>query len=144
MSDAAAWILLVGRIPFILFYLNSGIFFHLGQGSMAIGFATQMRFPVPMLAAWPSGLWLIAGSLSIVLGVWADVGALMLALFVIVAAAWFHPFWTIEDPQQRQTQQQNFIRNATFLGACLIIFAFFTTFGHDLPLTITDPLFDLR
>jgi putative oxidoreductase len=144
MSDAAAWILLLGRVLFVLFYLNSGIFFHLGKGSMAIGFATQMRFPVPLLAAWPSGLWLVLGSLSIVLGAWADVGALMLALFVVVAALWFHRFWTIEDPQQRQPQQQNFIRNATFLGACLIIFAFFTTFGHDLPLTMTDPLFDLR
>jgi uncharacterized membrane protein YphA (DoxX/SURF4 family) len=68
----------------------------------------------------------------------------MLALFVTLAAAWFHRFWEIEDQEQRQAQQQNFWRNATLVGASLIIFAFFSTFGNDLPLTITDPLIDLR
>ncbi len=143
MSDTAGWILLVGRLLFAALFLNSSIF-HVRKGEMSIGFATAMRFPVPPLAAWPAGLWLIAGSFSIALGLWADLGALMLTVFVVLAAAWFHRFWEIEDPEQRQTQRQNFWRNATLAGACLIIFAFFTTFGHDLPLTLTDPLFDLR
>ncbi len=143
MSDTAAWILITGRILFVVFYLNSTIF-HLTKGKMAIGYATSMAFPVPFLAAWPAGVWLLAGSLSVVLGIWADVGALMLGVFVILAAAGFHRFWEIEDQDQRQTQKSNFLRNATYLGACLIIFAFFSTFGYDLPLTMTDPLFDLR
>jgi uncharacterized membrane protein YphA (DoxX/SURF4 family) len=143
MNDTAAWILLLGRILFVLFWLNSAIW-HVRQGQMATGYAASSRFPLPRLAAWPSGVWLVAGSLSIVLGAWADLGALMLALFAILAAAWFHRFWEIDDPQQRQAQRGNFWRNATFVGGCLIIFAFFTTFGHDLPLTMTDPLFDLR
>lgn len=143
MSDTAASIQLAGRILFVVFYLNSTIF-HLTKGAMAIGFAQHMAFPLPFLAAWPSGLWLLAGSLSIVLGIWADVGALMLGVFVILAAAGFHRFWEIEDQEQRQAQKANFLRNATFLGGCLIIFAFFSTFGDDLPLTMTDPLFDLR
>jgi putative oxidoreductase len=143
MSDAAAWILLAGRLFFVVFFLNSTIF-HLTKGQMAVGFAKHVSFPAPFLAAWPSGLWLLAGSLAIVLGIWADLGALMLGLFVILAAAGFHRFWEIEDQEQRQAQKSNFLRNATYLGACLIIFAFFASFGHDLPLTITDPLFDLR
>lgn len=143
MSDAAAWILLVGRLFFVVFYLNSTIF-HLTKGQMAVGYATHMSMPLPLLAAWPSGLWLLAGSLSVVLGIWADVGALMLGLFVILAAAGFHRFWEIDDQEQRQAQKSNFLRNATYLGACLIIFAFFASFGNDLPLTITDPLIDLR
>jgi putative oxidoreductase len=143
MSDAAAWILLVGRLFFVVFFLNSTIF-HLTKGQMAIGFAKHVSFPMPFLAGWPSGVWLLTGSLAIVLGVWADVGALMLGLFVILAAAGFHRYWEIEDQEQRQAQKANFLRNATYLGACLIIFAFFASFGQDIPLTITDPLFDLR
>jgi putative oxidoreductase len=143
MSDAAAWTLLAGRVLFVLFYVNSSIF-HLAYGGMASGFAQSAAFPLPYLATWPSGLWLIAGSISIAFGIWADVGALMLGFFALIAAAWFHRFWEIEDQQQRQMQRGNFWRNATFIGGCLIIFAFFATFGHDLPLTITDPLFDLR
>lgn len=143
MSDAAAWTLLVGRILFVMLFLNSAIG-HLTKGEMSIGYARHMHLPAPLLAAWPSGVWLLAGSLSIVLGIWADLGALMLALFVTLAAAWFHRFWEIEDQEQRQAQRQNFWRNASLVGASLIIFAFFSTFGNDLPLTITDPLIELR
>lgn len=143
MGDIAAWTLLIGRLLFGAFFVNSAIF-HVMKGGMAIGYAQSMRFPMPSLAAWPSGVWLLAGSLSIALGIWADLGALMIGLFLILAGAWFHRFWELEDPEQRSTQRGNLWRNATLLGAALAFFAFFTTFGHDLPLTITDPLFDLR
>lgn len=143
MSDAAAWILLVGRLLFGAFFVNSAIF-HIRSAAMATGYAKSMRFPLPLLAAWPSGVWLVAGSVSIALGIWADLGALMIGLFVVLAAAWFHRYWEIEDQEQRRTQKGNLLRNATFLGTALALFAFFATFGHDLALTITDPLFDLR
>jgi hypothetical protein len=32
----------------------------------------------------------------------------------------------------------------TFLGATVIIFVLYATFGHDLAFTVTDPAFDLR
>lgn len=137
------WILLVGRILFAAIFMNS-VPFHSVQGQMAIGYAKQVGFPVPALAGWPSAVALLAGSASIILGVWADLGALLLGAFVLLAALGFHRFWVLHDPEQRRTQKLNFWRNVTFLGACLALFAFFTTFGHDLPLTITDPLIDLR
>ncbi len=34
--------------------------------------------------------------------------------------------------------------NVTFLGAAVIIFVLFAAFGHDLALSVTDLLFDLR
>ena len=143
MSDLAAWILLLGRILFVALFVNSAVG-HLTKGKAMRGYAEHMGMPMPALAAWPAGVWLLAGSLSIVLGVWADMGALMLAIFVVLAAAWFHRFWQLEDPDQRNTQKGNFLRNATLLGAALALFAFFSTVGHDLPLTLTDPLLDLR
>jgi hypothetical protein len=39
---------------------------------MMEGYAKQMNFPLAAIAGWPTGLWLIAGSLSIALGVWPD------------------------------------------------------------------------
>ncbi len=87
---------------------------------------------------------MIAGGLSIALGVYADVGALMIAAILIPAAWWFHAFWKVEDENQKQMAQILFWRNVTFLGAAVIIFALFATFGHDLALTVTDPVFDLR
>jgi hypothetical protein len=60
------------------------------------------------------------------------------------AGAWFQRFWAVDDESQKQVQTLLFWRNVTFLGAALALFAFFGAFGHELPLTITDPLFDLR
>ena len=143
MSDAAGWILLVGRILFPAIFLNS-VAFHSVQGQMAIGYARQVQFPVPALAGWPSAVVLVAGSASIVLGAWADLGAVLLGAFVLVAALGFHRFWEITDPEQRRTQRGNLWRNVSLLGGCLVLFALFAAFGHDLPLTLTDPLIDLR
>lgn len=143
MSDAGAWTLLIGRVLFALNFVAVAGFAHLTKGPMFIGFARQMHFPFPFLASWVSGVWLVAAGASIALGIWADIGALMIAAFVIVAAAWFHRFWAVDDENQRQTQTLLFWRNVTFLGAALTLFAFLAAFGHDLPLTITDPLFDL-
>lgn len=145
MSDFGAWVLLLGRLLIgVYLVLMVGAGFHIAKSSMAAGFSRQMGFPFPALAGWPVGVWLVASGLSIGLGIWADLGALMLAAFVIPAAGWFHRFWEVDDPNQKQVQQQLFGRNLTFLGAALALFAFFAAFGHDLPLTITDPLFDLR
>lgn len=145
MSDLGAWILLLARLLFgFYFAVLVGAAFHIGKGSMAVGFSRQIGFPFPSLASWPSGLWLIASGVSIGLGIWPDVGALMLAAFVIPAAWWFHRFWEIDDENQKQTQTMLFWRNVIFLATGLALFAFFAAFGHDLQLTITDPLFDLR
>lgn len=145
MSDPGSWLLLIGRILFALnFAVVAGLGFHVGKSQMAVGYSRQVGFPFPAIAGWPTGLWLIAGGLSIALGIYADVGALMIAAFLIPAAWWFHAFWKVEDENQKQMAQILFWRNVTFLGAALIIFVLFATFGHDLALTVTDPVFDLR
>jgi putative oxidoreductase len=144
MSDIGALIFLIGRILFPLGVLIAGTTFHIGKSAMAEGYAKQMGFPVSAVAGWPTGIWMTAGSLSVILGVWGDVGALMIAAFVVPAAAWFHRFWAMDDPQQKMTQNAYFFRNVALLGGSLILFAVFATVGHDLSFTLTDPLFDLR
>jgi putative oxidoreductase len=142
MSDAAGIIQLIGRLLFGAYFAFVGAGFHVAKSKMAEGYAGSTRFPVPAIAGWPTGLWMIAGALSIGLGVWPDVGALMIAVFAIVAAAYFHRFWEV-DPTQKQTQQQLFGRNVIIVGACLVMFAFFSSAGDALRYTITGPAFDL-
>jgi putative oxidoreductase len=84
----------------------------------------------------------VAGSLSVALGIWPDVGALMIGAFVIPAALYFHRFWEIDDPIQKQFQQQLFYRNLIILGASLVMFGAFVELGSDLPFTITGLLFE--
>jgi putative oxidoreductase len=142
MSDAAGIIQLIGRLLFAGYFAFVGAGFHVAKSKMAEGYAASTRFPVPAIAGWPTGLWMVAGALSIGLGVWPDVGALMIAVFAIVAAAYFHRFWEV-DPTQTQTQQQLFGRNVIIVGACLVMFAFFSAADDALRYTITGPAFDL-
>jgi putative oxidoreductase len=103
-----------------------------------------MGFPFPAIAEWPTGVWMIAAGVSIALGVYGDVAALMIAPFVIPAAWWLHALGRSMTRGRSRWAQLLFWHNVTFLGAPPIIFVLFAAFGYDLALTITDPLFDLR
>lgn len=134
--------MLIGRILFsINFGPVAGVAFHIRQSKMAEGYARSINFPAPAIAGWPTGIWLSAASLSIALGVWPDVGALMVAAFVIPAAWWFHRFWEVEDPMQKQTATILFFPNLTFLGASIALFGLFVVVGDGLRFSITGPLF---
>jgi uncharacterized membrane protein YphA (DoxX/SURF4 family) len=142
MSDAAGLVLLAGRIVFAFFFVMAG-YRHVVGGAEMVGYARSVRFPFPALAPWPAGLLLVAGGLSIALGVWPDIGALLLIVFLVPAMFWFHPFWKVSEDQQ-QTQSQLFFRNLTFIGACIALFAVFTGIGEGLRYAITDALIDLQ
>ena len=139
MSAGAGAVVLVGRVLFSIFFVRSG-WGHLTKGKGMIGYADTAGLPVPYLAGWPSGVWLIAASACVALGIWPDVGALMVAAFVIPAAWYFHRFWTIDDPSQRQAQSSSFYRNIEILGASLAMFGLFASAGNGLRFTLTGPL----
>lgn len=142
MSDATGLIVLAGRIAFVaLFGPVAGWGAHIVRSKMMEGYAQSMRFPIPAIAGWPTGTWLVIASISIALGIWPDVGALMVAAFLIPAAAYFHRFWEVEDEMQKLMQQGFFFRNVIGVGACLIMFGTFVALGPDLRFTITPPLF---
>ena len=142
MSDGAGILELIGRILFGGYFVYTGLGFHVPKTKMAEQYAGSVGFPMPALAGWPTGLWMAAGGLSLALGIWPDIGALMIAAFLIPAAAWFHRFWLVEDPTQRQFQQGYFGRNVISVGACLVFFAMFATVGDALRYTITGPAFN--
>jgi putative oxidoreductase len=141
MSDAAGILVLIGRILFGVYFVLTGLGFHVAKSKMAVEYARGAGFPAFAIAGWPTGLWMTAGALSVALGIWPDVGALMIAAFLIPAAAWFHRYWEVEDPMQKQMQQGFFFRNLIGIGAVLIMFGFFATVGDGLRYSITGPLF---
>ncbi|HEX6675838.1 MAG TPA: DoxX family protein [Actinomycetes bacterium] len=141
MSAAAGLVVLLGRILFAVFFGWEAGRAHVRFGAMFEGGARAAGFPAPFLAGRPAGIWLLVGSLSVALGVWPDVGALMVAVFVILAAAWFHRFWVIENEEQKRMQSQLFWRNAIALSTSLIMFGSFAAFGPELRFSITGPLF---
>jgi uncharacterized membrane protein YphA (DoxX/SURF4 family) len=141
MSDAAGAFVLVGRILFVIQLLFAGVAFHIQKTKMAEQYAQALRFPVPAIAGWPTGLWMIAGSISVALGIWPDVGSLMLGAFLLLAMVSFHRYWELEDEQQKMLQQTQFFRNLSMLGAALVMFGTFVALGPEMRFTITEPLF---
>jgi uncharacterized membrane protein YphA (DoxX/SURF4 family) len=81
------------------------------------------------------------GIISVALGIWADIGALCLLLFLIPVTYWTHAFWRLEG-QPRQVQTGNFLRNLTYLGGVLLIMH--AALVGALPLTVTGPLLTIR
>src|SRR5438105_15297657 len=122
MSGAAGIIVLVGRILFAAFFGPVAGVGHVRRSPMFEGYAKSAGFPVPAITGWPAGVWLLAGSVSIALGIWPDLGSLMVAAFVVPAALYFHAFWKVDDQAQRHTQRAFFWRNALTPGASLMMF----------------------
>lgn len=145
MNATAGIIVLIGRIMFVIFpaYV-SGYSFHLRYPKMAEGYAESMGFPIVAMAGIPAGIWLVLASISVGLGIWPDVGALMFVAFATIAALYFHRFWSIEDQAQKQAQTQLFYRNVMMVAACLIMFGFFAAVDEGLRFTVTGSLINLH
>ena len=78
---------LVGRILFGLIFLFSG-FGHFAQANATAGYAAAKGVPAPMIGTLASGAMILAGGLSVILGVWMEIGTWLLILFLLAAAFW--------------------------------------------------------
>ncbi len=134
-------LLVIGRVLFALIFINSGIA-HLTKLQAMTGYAQFKKVPAAKLSVIVTGLMLIVGGLYVALGVYADLGALLLAIFLIASAFMMHNFWTIQDEQAKQGETINFFKNLALAGAALIIFVMVGT-GVDFGPSITEGLFNL-
>ena len=134
-------LLVIGRVLFALIFINSGIA-HLTKLNDMTVYAKFKKVPAAKLAVIVTGLMLIIGGLYIVFGVYADLGALLLALFLVPTAFMMHNFWTIQDPQAKQGEMINFFKNLSLAGAALIIFVLVGS-GVDFGPAVTDGFFNL-
>jgi putative oxidoreductase len=78
--------------------------------------------PAPQLLLVGAIVFLIAGSLSVILGYKARGGAVLLLTFLVLATYFFHPFWKLEG-QAQQEQMIQFMKNLSMMGAMLFIVA---------------------
>jgi putative oxidoreductase len=82
---------------------------------------------------------IIVGGLSVALGLWADIGALLIIGFLAGITPIMHAFWKETDPQQQAMQMANFLKNVSPIGAAIFIFWAYNQ-GQDLPASPTDAL----
>lgn len=136
-------LILIGRILFALLFLAAGIMGHLKATDDMAGWSVSRGLPAARPLVLVSGLWIVVGSLFVILGVWADLGFLMLAAFALAAAFLVHNFWRDTNPMEAQNQQAHFMKGLALAGAGLVMFVFFASAGDAIGFQITDPLFSI-
>ena len=133
-------VMFIGRILFAVMFVLSGIN-HFTKAEAMTGYAQFKGVPQPKLANLASGALMVAGGLSVILGIVADLGALVLSILLVVMAVLMHDFWKQADPQAKQTEMIGFLKNISMAGGGLFMFAFMSLDGASYGPAITDSLF---
>lgn len=133
-------VFLIARILFVVIFLVSALG-HLGKSDAMTQYSAYKGAPGGKFGVIVSGLLLLVGSLSVVLGVWGDLGALILAVSLLPISLFIHAFWKETDGQAKMTEQVAFNKNISLLGGALAFFLLFAT--QTAGLSITGPLFNL-
>lgn len=111
------WLALAGRIFFSLIFIMSGLHHITNPGSM-VQYASAMGVPAPKVMIILTGLMILAGGISVLIGYKARIGALLIILFLVPVTPWMH------RPLSDQMQFIMFMKNLSMLGGALIIAAF--------------------
>ncbi len=115
-------LIVIGRIIFGGFFIYSGINHFIGFAMMT-QYAKMKGVPFPAFAQGATGLMLLLGGLSIVLGIYPLVGIALLVAFLVPVSFIMHNFWKIKDPQIKMADKVNFMKNMALLGAILMLLA---------------------
>ncbi|MFC7213349.1 DoxX family protein [Saliphagus sp. GCM10025334] len=86
------------------------------------GYAEFKGLPAPKASVVLSGVLLVLGGLSLIVGVFPAVGAGALAVFLVVSALKMHDFWNAEG-EEAQNEMTAFLKNVYGAGAALAFLA---------------------
>jgi uncharacterized membrane protein YphA (DoxX/SURF4 family) len=120
-------------------FVMSGIN-HLTKTDAMTGYAQFKKVPAAKLSVQLSGVVMMLGGLSIILGVYLDLGALVLAIILVAMAVKMHDFWAA-DAASKQTEMIGFLKNISMAGGALFMFAIAATENSSYGPALTESLF---
>ena len=141
-------VMLLGRLLFALYFAEAGLRNVRASSGMIQRMRAQPMYP-PFMRAAPalfihvSNACLVLGSVSVALGAWGDLGALLLIAFLVPVTLVTYPYWRTADPAEKRISRSSFYRNAAHVGACLLLFGAFQGASPLMP-ALTAPFFTLR
>ncbi len=112
------YVLLAGRFLFSLIFLipAPGHF-----KASTINYVSAKGIPFASFLVPFSGLLMIAGGISILLGYKTRIGAWILILFLLPVTFALHDFWNTPDGMARQLDFAMFMKNIALTGSALMI-----------------------
>lgn len=114
------WPFLIGRAMFGGFFVYNGMN-HFLQADQLAQYAGAKHVPIPDVAVKASGIALMIGGASILLGLKPKYGAAAVVAFLAAVSPSIHNFWAAEDPGQRQNDIVNFAKNLALAGGALAL-----------------------
>ncbi|MGD0781591.1 MAG: DoxX family protein [Candidatus Aminicenantales bacterium] len=111
-------VFLIGRVLAGSFYIYSGVKHFLGLSQLA-GYARMNGVPLPEIAVAGTGLLIIAGGFSILLGYRPRLGIAAIILFLVPVTLMMHSFWA-QEGAARASNLVNFTKNLALLGSALM------------------------
>jgi putative oxidoreductase len=115
---------LIGRIIVGGYFLMAG-FNHFKNANMMAGYAAAKGTPSAKLAILGTGVLLVLGGASFLLGYHPTIGTGLLIIFLLGVTFKIHNFWTISDPQARMNEQAHFGKNIVMIGFLLMTLMIF-------------------
>src|SRR5881394_1690300 len=100
-------VFLIGRIIYAYLFLGSAVA-HLTKSDEMGGYAATKGIPAAKVMTQITGVQILVGGVMVLLGIWGDLGSLLLALFLLGTSFLMHPFWKESDPMGKQMEMIQF------------------------------------
>ena len=115
-------VLFIGQLLFAAPFITSGMA-HFAKLEAMTGYAQYKKLPAAKLGVMVNGLFFLVGGILIVIGTYVDLGALLIAITLVLAAFIFHNFWKESDANTKMQEQIAFNKDISLAGAALMLFA---------------------
>ena len=113
---------LIGRILIAYLFIPAGIGKLMGFGD-TVGYITSAGLPLPEVAAAVAIVIELGLGIALLLGFKTRWTAIVMAIFTVVTALFFHKYWAVPDAM-KMAQQINFNKNIAIAGGLLAFAAF--------------------
>ena len=120
-TKSADILILIGRI------MLAWVFLGVAYGTItnfagSLAYFTSLKLFSPELWTWVALLLELLISASLILGIGTRYGAILVFVFVLVAAAIAHRYWEYPAGPQQIGQYNNFLKNISIMGGALATF----------------------
>src|SRR5262245_20156792 len=105
----------LGRVLLCTIFLLAAVGNKIPHFSEVAKVMESVGVPAPQLLLAGAIVFLVVGSLSVIAGFRARIGAALLLTFLVLASYFFHAFWKLEGPAQ-QEQMIQFMKNLSMMG----------------------------
>ncbi|WP_295984018.1 DoxX family protein [uncultured Variovorax sp.] len=121
-NSAQDTLALIGRILIAYLFIPAGIGKIMGFAG-TVGYITSVGLPLPEVGAVIAIIVELGFGIALLLGFKTRLTAIVMAIFTVAAALFFHKYWSAPDAM-KMMQQINFNKNIAIAGGLLALAAF--------------------